>query len=122
MELEWGTTYFHPHARLFIRNECGPQVLSVPVRAEPVLLGRGGGDKKPTSYIDLSALGASARMGVARYHAQIELQGDMLYLSDYGSGEGTVLNCKPIPSHVPIPLRNRSLVHLGGLAVRVQFV
>ncbi|MBX3084776.1 MAG: FHA domain-containing protein [Anaerolineae bacterium] len=118
--LQWGRGFFHGQARLFLYNELDGCHTYVPIRSEPILVGRGSASYLPSSYVDLSEFGAR-QFGVARYHAQIEQKSNALYLSDLESPTGTFLDGVPLKPHTAYMIHNWSQIVFGTLAMRVRF-
>jgi hypothetical protein len=118
LDLQWGTGYFHTYARLFLRVEEGDQVIQVKFSSLMAILGR----QTPAEPvdIDLTPFGAAA-MGVSRRHAQINRQRDNLIIADLNSSNGSYLNRERLIPGRGYPLRNRAILQLGKLVLRVQF-
>ncbi len=117
--LQWGTGYFHHRARLFLRLESDPNVvIPIPVHTPAVILGRKGDDE--TAFVDLSAYGA-ADLGVSRRHVRIEHARDTLQVVDLDSANGTYLNRDRLIPGTPYTLRNRGVLQLGRMILRIQF-
>jgi hypothetical protein len=116
---QWGRGFFHTQARLFLYSEIDGCHTYVPIRSEPILIGRGSAHL-PSSYVNLAEFGAR-QLGVARYHAQIEQKTNAIYLSDLDSRAGTLLDGVHLKPHTPYMLHNWSVIEFGGLAMRVRF-
>ncbi len=56
--------------------------------------------------------------GVSRYHAEIKVSEDRLWLRDLGSTNGTFLNHRRLVG--PAPLENGDIVHFGTLEFRIR--
>ncbi len=118
LDLKWGTGYFHVHARLFLHPETGEQAIPVLFKSPLVILGREV-NNEPVD-IDLTAVGGLT-LGVSRRHAQIHRLRDSLQITDLNSSNGTLLNRTRLIPGKPYPLRNRGILQLGKLVLRVQF-
>ena len=92
-----------------ISVERGPKELrgvSIVVRG-PVIVGR-----SPGADIVIGAGYVSAR------HARFSLMGQNLFVEDLGSKNGTAVNGRPV--HDPVALRNKDLVTIGDVDIRVR--
>lgn len=76
-------------------------------RARPVIVGRSPG-------ADI-VIGARLRV---RRHARFQLMGQNLFVEDLGSKNGTAVNGRPV--HDPVALRNKDLVTIGDVDIRVR--
>jgi hypothetical protein len=116
-DLQWGTGYFHPLARLFMRLE-NDILIPVSLGVKPVILGR----RTPDCAVDVDLMPYNGKpLGVSRQHARIERGRDMLHIVDLDSSNGTFLNRQRLEPGVPHILRNRAIVQLGKMIMRVQF-
>jgi hypothetical protein len=118
INLEWGTSYFHPRARLSLYHEQSGQTIPVPLSEEAIILGRNTDATK--GFLDLSPFGA-AEFGVSRRHVKIMRVRDFLQAVDLDSSNGTFLNRTPLLTEVGYTLRNRAILQLGHMILRVQF-
>ena len=75
-------------------------------------------DIKPD--VDLTHYGAFA-MGVSRQHALLERYQGSLWLRDLDSKNGTYINKRRLPIDTRVRLYNRSVIHLGKLALQIFF-
>jgi len=116
---QWGTGYFHQRARLLLNTIDGNLSIPVPFTATSVVLGRKTDGSREVD-VDLTPYKA-ADLGVSRRHAQIERLRDSLQITDLESANGTYLNNDRLLPGVSRILRNRSVLHLGRLALRIQF-
>ena len=94
-----------------ISVERGPKELrgvSMPVRG-PVIVGR-----SPGADIVIGAGYVSGR------HARFSLMGQNLFVEDLGSTNGTTVNGQPI--YDPVALKDRDLVGIGDVAIRVRYL
>lgn len=87
---------------------------------EPVKLGRFEPGRKQSNEIDLTPYGALDR-GVSRVHAQLELMGNNLYVSDLGSTNGTYLAGARLEPNQPSLLHKGDDLLIGRLSVQVMF-
>jgi FHA domain len=118
VDLHWGTGYFHYRARLFLRVVNSDQIVPVPLHSPSVVVGRCfQGDE---ADIDLTPYKA-AELGVSRRHIRIDRLRDTLQVTDLGSSNGTFLNREKLTVDVPRRLRNRAVLQLGNLVLRIQF-
>jgi hypothetical protein len=119
VNLEWGTSYFHPRARLSLYHMDLKHVIPVPIGEEPIILGRN------INYVpgifDLTMFGAED-CGVSRQHAKILRLRDFLQITDLNSSNGTFLNKTRLLEDVPYTLRNRAVLQLGHMMLRVYFM
>jgi hypothetical protein len=120
-DLQWGTAFFHQYARLYLRVEAknhSEHVLQIPLQQGCAVIGR----KAENADVDVDLTHLDAlEMGISRRHAQIIRTGDRIELVDLGSANGTYLNrvrLAPNEAHI---LRNRAVIQLGQLILRVQF-
>ena len=121
VDLQWGTGYFHHRARLFLRLSGGPHAdTTIPVlfQTPSVIVGRTVGNE--VVNIDLTPFGAQ-NLGVSRRHICIERIHDSLQIQDLDSSNGTFLNRTRLVPRTPHVLRNRAVLELGKLVLRVQF-
>jgi hypothetical protein len=118
IDLLWGTSYFHHRARLFLHPGEGP-ALPIPLSKASVVLGRQPCDGSVD--IDLAPFRA-AEFGVSRRHARIDRGCDVLYVTDLSSTNGTFVNRQRLEPDLPYILRNRAVLRLGQLVMRVQFI
>jgi FHA domain len=114
-----GTGFFHRQARLFLHHDSG-QTIPVDIRSGPKLVGRFSGDPLETNVVDLTALGAK-EFGVSRRHIQLSLSDETIYVIDLGSTNGSFLNRERLIAERPYVVRNRAVLQLGVLIMRVQF-
>lgn len=119
VDTQWGTGYFHHRARLYLNTINGNFSIPVPLHSASVIVGRNKGDGSPVD-IDLTPYKA-VELGVSRRHARIDRLRDSLQIIDLESANGTYLNNERIPPGIPRILRNRSMLQLGKLVLRVQF-
>jgi len=118
LDLQWGTGYFHYRARLFLRLPDNDLAVPIPFATKSVIVGRK--SDNVGADIDLSPFGA-ADLGVSRKHVCIDRAGDGLTVTDLESANGTYLNrVRLVPGEAHI-LRNRAVLQLGQLILRVQF-
>lgn len=118
VDLQWGTGYFHQRAQLFLRIADSQQLIKVPLTKSLVVLGRGSDSDE--AHVDLTAYGAF-NLGVSRRHVCIYRMEDELLIADMESANGTYLNrtrLAPGERHI---LRNRAVLQLGQMVLRVQF-
>ena len=73
----------------------------------------------PSSWAPLA--GADIVIGagyVSGRHARFQLMGQNLFVEDLGSKNGTAVNGRPV--HDPVALRNKDLVTIGDVDIRVR--
>jgi len=115
-----GTGFFHRQARLFLHHDSG-KTLPVDVRSGIKVIGRRSNEAVAESnLIDLSELGAK-EFGVSRRHVQLSLSDESVYAIDLGSTNGTFLNRERLIPEKPYVVRNRAVLQVGVLILRVQF-
>jgi hypothetical protein len=118
VDLQWGATFFHQDAQLYLRVMDMETLISVPIRATPIVIGRRGGSAIP--HVDLMPYGAFD-LGVSRYHARIDRANNMLQVTDLESNNGTVLNNQRLAPKIPYVLPNLSILQIGQMTLRVIF-
>ncbi len=118
-DLQWGTGYFHRNAHLFLRINTSDELIRVPIDKPPVIIGRQSGTATPN--IDLTPWDGEG-LGVSRYHVRIDRLRDALQVTDLNSANGTFLNSTRIEPGVPHVLRNRAVLQLGRLVLRIHFM
>lgn len=116
--LQWGTSYFHHRARLFFNFQETDVVLPVQLEMGRAVIGRSG---KDTVDVDLTPFGA-VDLGVSRRHIVIERVREVLQITDLESNNGTHLNRERLIPHTPYTLRNRAVLELGKMVLRVQYM
>jgi hypothetical protein len=119
VDLKWGTGYFHQHARLVFQVGNTENNISIPALNKPIVVGRRGGSAIP--HVDLTPYGAE-ELGVSRYHVRIERKGDSIEVTDLSSNNGTYLNRERLTPNEAYLLRNRAVLQLGKMLLRIQFV
>ena len=118
VDLQWGTGYFHHRAQLFLRVADSQQIIKVPLKKPAVTLGRSVDSDE--AHLDLTPFGAFD-LGVSRRHVCVYWMEDELLISDLQSANGTYLNrTRLVPGERHI-LRNRAVLQLAQLILRVQF-
>ncbi|MEP7289250.1 MAG: FHA domain-containing protein [Chloroflexota bacterium] len=118
VDLQWGTGYFHDRANLYLRLVDNQQVIPVPFETRSIILGRERDGTNAT--IDLTPFGAREQ-GVSRRHVRIDRLQDFLQVVDLESANGTFINRNRIAPGVVHTLRNRAVLQLGKMILRVQF-
>jgi hypothetical protein len=114
-----GTAFFHQQARLYLHHDSG-KIIPVDVRRGTQIVGRRGQDFLDSEIIDLTDLGAK-EFGVSRRHLQLVLRDELVYAIDLNSTNGTFLNRERMIPETPYLVRNRTVLQLGVLVLRVQF-
>jgi pSer/pThr/pTyr-binding forkhead associated (FHA) protein len=71
--------------------------------------------------VDLTPFGAKD-LGVSRRHLRINRLRDSIRITDLGSSNGTFLNRDRLTPFVAYLLRNRAVLRLGKMILRVRFV
>jgi FHA domain-containing protein len=118
VDLRWGTGYFHHRARLFLRVVDTDLVIPVPLYSTSAVLGR----STPGAAVDVDLTPfKAAELGVSRRHIRIDRLRDVLQVTDLGSANGTYLNRDKLSQDAPRTLRNRAVLQLGDLVLRIQF-
>lgn len=118
VDTQWGTGYFHERARLYLNTVDGNQSIPVVFMTFSIVLGRKGDGT--SADVDLTPFKA-VELGVSRRHARIDRLRDSLQITDLESANGTYLNNERLPAGIARILRNRSVLQLGRLVLRVQF-
>jgi hypothetical protein len=122
VNMRWKMSLFPPQARLFLQCQSNGQIIHVPIRAEPVLIGVNGSQtNKPHSYVDLTGINGNQHQ-ILRYHCQIERREDALYIADLNTRSGTFVNGVRLLPNTPHLLHNRATLRLGLLAFNIQFI
>jgi FHA domain len=118
VDLRWGTGYFHHRARLFLRLMDTDLVIPAPLHSPSIVLGR----CAPGAPVDIDLTTfKAAELGVSRRHVRIDRVRDALQVTDLGSSNGTYLNRDKLAVGVPRTLRNRAVLQLGDMVLRIQF-
>jgi pSer/pThr/pTyr-binding forkhead associated (FHA) protein len=116
-DLQWGSAFFSARAKLLLQFNGG-RVIPVTLGAKAVLLGRNTWEN--TVDIDLTPFNAG-ELGVSRRHARLQREQGTLRITDLNSLNGTFVNQQRLASGIPQLLRDRSVLQLGELIMRVQF-
>lgn len=74
----------------------------------------------PRPDIDLTPYDGAAQ-GVSRQHLMLQRTHDGVTLTDLGSLNGTFINGRRLEPHKPVTVRNRTMLHIGQLAVAVFY-
>jgi hypothetical protein len=119
VNLEWGTSYFHPRARLSLYHIDLQRVMPVPISDVPIILGRNV-DNAPDIF-DLTQCDAE-EYGVSRRHVKISRLRDFLQVEDLNSSNGTFLNKTRLLPDVTYTLRNRAILQLGHMVLKIHFI
>ncbi len=117
-DLQWGTSYFHHDAKLFLKLPNLESLIPVPMKTTPIVIGRRGGSAIP--HVDLMPYGGFD-LGVSRYHVRIDRDGYTLKIADLESNNGTILNNVRLEPKIPYVLHNHAILQLGSLVLRVLF-
>src|SRR5512143_76308 len=88
--------------RLTIQGPQNSWVYTIPIRSEPVIIGR-----QPGSDLQLD------HQQVSRRHAAIHCTPTECSLEDLGSANGTRLNGEKLTSQVPTPLKQGDSIQIG---------
>jgi len=99
-------------------NENKPGLLEISFDQSSFLLGRFATEFK--NQIDLSYYDGQ-KLGVSRLHAQLHREGDIIYISDLNSRNGTFLDGKRIEANRPTILKSGTYVTLGRLELELRF-
>ena len=75
-------------------------------------------DGQPRSDVDLTPFGA-AHKGVSRKHVKFTRDNLLIFVSDLGSTNGTLLNGQPIAPYARRTLRNGDELQLGQLKLKI---
>ena len=114
----------HPAARpsgpaltLVIMNSGRRITLDV---SDDLLIGRKDNARGIFPDIDLG-LDGGYDAGVSRRHAILSYKGNVYFVEDLGSGNGTFVNDRRLSPQTPTPLANGDEVKCGTLLMRVEF-
>jgi hypothetical protein len=118
VDLQWGTGYFHHRAKLFLHMAGTDIVIPMPIHRASVVVGRSSDGVE--ADVDLTRFDAVA-LGVSRRHIRVDRLRDALQVTDLESANGTFLNRDRLAPGVPHTLRNRAVLQLGRMILRVQF-
>jgi pSer/pThr/pTyr-binding forkhead associated (FHA) protein len=100
--------------------EIGGTCITLP-NADTLVIGRlSKVANDPQPDVNLNAYGADI-CGVSRQHIKLIRRGDLTYVTDMGSSNGTFLNGRPITHQRERVLRNGDELQLGYLKVKVRF-
>lgn len=95
--------------------------IRLPVAVEgSVIVGRNSqvSDGQARSDVDLTSLGAALH-GVSRRHVKFTRENSLIYVTDLGSTNGTLLNGQPILPYARRTLQNGDELQLGQLKLKV---
>jgi hypothetical protein len=122
VNMRWKMSLFPPQARLFLQCQNNGQIIHVPIRAEPMMVGVNGSQtNKPHSYIDLTRMNGQQH-NILRYHCQIEQRDNALYVTDLNTRSGTYVNGIRLLPNTAHLLHNRATLKLGTLTFNIQFI
>jgi hypothetical protein len=105
------------HAVLYI--EDAPEPIGIQSIGEMVM-GRADEDSTTGPELDLSPF-QGLEKGVSREHAVLRWQGDVLFVVDLGSTNGTFVNGNRLAEQQVWRLNHGDKIHLGKLALRISF-
>lgn len=111
-------TFSHEH--LLAVEVFGFPRLVVAVERD-LIIGRSDAANHYYPDIDLSPYGGQ-RMGVSRRHALLRRINAELYLADYNSRNGTMINEHRLPPQVLHKLRSNDTLAFGTLRLRIRFI
>ena len=114
-----GTGQFRDGFQLVLHIQDAEAPIVVKPR-QRMILGRSGSKSSRGPDIDLGDFDA-LKKGVSRVHAMLDLQDDMLTITDMGSINGTYLNGERLPANSNRPLHDGDELRLGKLVVRAYF-
>ncbi len=100
---------------LLIFPDYLPQTMIVELKNSKMFIGRG-----QNMDINLENFHAE-ESGVSRQHAMMFMENDHLAIMDLNSVNGTLVDRRRIPTQMPIPLKNDSLIQLGALFIRLYY-
>jgi len=110
---------FVPEQQSITFNINGQRLILPPL--ERLVIGRRSNNPEDAEVdVALNDFQASEQ-GVSRRHLRLRGTGDMVYITDLGSSNGTTLNGRPLTPHTNAILRDGDELRLGHLAVRVIF-
>jgi hypothetical protein len=100
--------------------EINGEPIELPIQPS-IVVGRASNNPSDTTPdVDLNPFGAM-QQGVSRQHIQITRQGNLLYVADMGSSNGTFLNGRILPRNHKRLIRNGDEIQLGYLYMTVKF-
>ncbi|HRE48626.1 MAG TPA: FHA domain-containing protein [Aggregatilineales bacterium] len=99
--------------------EISGEVIQLPP-GEEVVIGRRHGTDTLQPTVDLSSFRAE-EYGVSRLHVRIKRKGDLIYVIDLNSTNGTFLNGRKLIPNGERVLRDKDDLSLGKLRTRVRF-
>jgi hypothetical protein len=99
---------------------CGGKFFAVPFSKMLTVGRKSKNAEHPQPDVDLTDYGAREQ-GVSRRHVKLYRKRDLVYVSDLGSSNCTLLNGQPLLPNAPRVLRSGDELQLGLLKVRVRF-
>jgi pSer/pThr/pTyr-binding forkhead associated (FHA) protein len=92
--------------------------------SEEFTLGRVSGEQPLPPDIDLTPF-KGYEAGVSRLHVTVNIDhkvigGSRAWITDLGSANGTLVNGKIIPAHIPVPIENGDYLTLGSLKLQAH--
>jgi hypothetical protein len=118
VDVEWGTSIFHHRAKLFLT--IVNRGITIPVSLSGAVAIAGRTSVNGPVEINLAPYGAST-LGVSRRHIRLDHIQDTIRVTDLASINGSYLNRERLVPGVPYTLRNRAVLQLSKLILRIQF-
>jgi len=105
---------------LLVIGDNGLRRIEIFANRNIILLGRFTDDSIFSNHIDLSPFGGH-ELGVSRVHAQIQMEGSTIYLTDMNSRNGTFLFGVRLEPNRPVLLNSGAYITLGRLHLQVMY-
>src|SRR5262249_49622158 len=118
VDVLWGSTYFHRHAKLFLRRAETDEVFPVSLAASAVLIGRQTASFKPTVTFDAHD---ADDLGLSHTHARLDYADNTILVTDLTSTNGLFLDGTQLIPNIAQELHNQAALQLGQLLLRVEF-
>jgi pSer/pThr/pTyr-binding forkhead associated (FHA) protein len=107
-------------AELLVIGDNGLRRIEIFANRNIILLGRFTDDSIFSNHIDLSPFGGH-NLGVSRVHAQIQMEGDTIYITDMNSRNGTYIQGTRLEPNRPFILDSGAYITLGRLHLQVMY-
>lgn len=89
---------------------------------QKVIIGRADlGSTSPKPDVDLTPFGALEK-GVSRQHIEVSWRSDLIFITDVGSTNGTLLNGQRLMPGIERILRDNDQLMIGHMPVKVRFI
>lgn len=103
--------------------QVGDDNIRVPLIADKIfILGRDQSTKPLGNMLNIDLTNYNAiQQGVSRYHAGLQLEKSLLFVTDLESTNGTWLNGEPLPPYQKRLVRDGDELQLGNLIIKLSF-